>query len=238
MKKKRWWLAAAAALGILAVLLGNMEEDSVRETGLAAARIMAGEGMLRLVEESMEHPKIALTFDDGPSRKYTPQLLEGLKERGVHVSFFLLGKNIDGNEKLVKQIQEEGHLIGNHTYNHVQLNRLSDAKAREEIVKTSNQIYEITGIYPQYLRPPFGSWKKDMEICVEMFPVFWDIDTLDWKSKNVSSILNIVDTQVKDGSIILMHDGYATSVEAALKIVDDLQEKGYEFVTVDEFIVP
>ena len=186
----------------------------------------------------MEHPKIALTFDDGPSRKYTPQLLEGLEGARGSCLFFLLGKNIDGNEKLVKQIQEEGHLIGNHTYNHVQLNRLSDAKAREEIVKTSNQIYEITGIYPQYLRPPFGSWKKDMEICVEMFPVFWDIDTLDWKSKNVSSILNIVDTQVKDGSIILMHDGYATSVEAALKIVDDLQEKGYEFVTVDEFIVP
>lgn len=237
MKKRRWWIAAAAALGFLAVWLGNTEE-TLKETGLTAARAMAGEGMIRLVEQTMDHPRVALTFDDGPSRKYTPKLLDGLKERGVHASFFLLGKNIEGNEALVKRIQKEGHLIGNHTYNHVQLNKLSEVKAREEIVKTSNRIYEITGTYPQYLRPPFGSWKKNMEIRVEMFPVFWTIDTLDWETKNVTSILHIVEKQVEDGSIILIHDGYGTSVEAALKIVDDLMKEGYEFVTVDEFLVP
>lgn len=237
MKKRRWWLAAATALGILAVWLGNTEEQ-IKETGRTAVRFIAGEGMIRLMEQTMDHPKVALTFDDGPSKKYTPKLLDGLKERGVHASFFLLGKNIEGNEELVKRIQKEGHLVGNHTYSHVQLNKLTEAKIQEEIVKTSNQIYEITGVYPQYLRPPFGSWKKNMEIFVEMFPVFWTIDTLDWETKNVPSILNIVEKQVEDGSIILMHDGYATSVEAALKIVDDLRKDGYEFVTVDEFLLP
>lgn len=135
-------------------------------------------------------------------------------------------------------MQEEGHLIGNHTYNHVQLSAISEAEAREEILKTNNIIYEITGNYPQYMRPPFGSWKKNLELCVEMIPVFWNIDTMDWKSQDVSSILNIVFAEAEDGAIILMHDEYETSVEAALQIADHLMKEGYEFVTADRLIVP
>lgn len=186
---------------------------------------------------SFEQPKVALTFDDGPSSKYTPLLLEGLKERGVQATFFLMGKNIEGNEDLVRQMQEEGHVIGNHTYNHVQLNRVSEQTAKEEIEKTSNEIYEVTGVYPSYIRPPFGAWKKNLDLSVTMLPVFWDIDTLDWKTQNVQSVLRIVQSQVEDGDIILMHDGYQTSVDAALKIVDLLSEEGYDFVTVDQLVV-
>lgn len=180
---------------------------------------------------------MALTFDDGPNRKYTPMLLEGLKERGIRATFFLMGKNIEGNEAIVQQMQEDGHLIGNHTYSHVQLNRISKNKAKEEIERTSNEIYEITGVYPAYVRPPFGAWPKNLELSVEMVPVFWDVDTLDWKTKNVSQVLRIVKHEVRDESIILMHDGYETSVEAALQAVDDLTEQGYEFVTVDQLLV-
>lgn len=225
---------------IFAVMLTAVLAASVfgkKEMRLTAARAIAGKGMIRLMEENIEHPKVALTFDDGPSAKYTPQLLDGLKERGIHATFFLMGKNIEGNEELVKRIQEEGHLIGNHTYNHVQLNKIPEAKAKEEIEKTSNEIYEITGTYPVYLRPPFGAWRKNLELTVTMFPVFWDIDTLDWKSKNVCSVLNIVENNVEDGAIILMHDGYQTSVEAALQVVDLLTEQGYDFVTVDQLVV-
>lgn len=187
--------------------------------------------------EEEEPPKVALTFDDGPSREYTPKLLDGLKERNILASFFLMGKNIEGNEELVQRIQEEGHLIGNHTYNHVCLNQISDRQAKEEIEKTSNKIYEITGEYPVFIRPPFGEWKKDLELFVPMFPVFWDVDTLDWKSKNVSQVLRIVDRQVHEDSIILMHDGYETSVEAAFEIIDRLSAEGYEFVTVDRLLI-
>ena len=185
-----------------------------------------------------EKKRVALTFDDGPSSKYTPQLLEGLRERGVHATFFLMGKNIEGNEELVKQIQEEGHLIGNHTYNHVELEKIPKEKALEEIEAANQEIYEITGVYPQWLRPPYGAWVKNLDFCVEMFPVLWDVDTLDWKSKNVESILKIAKAEVKDGAVILMHDAYQSSVEAALQIVDLLTAKGYEFVTVDELILP
>ena len=189
-------------------------------------------------EPGMEHPKVALTFDDGPSSKYTPLLLDGLKDRNVHVTFFLLGKNVKQNQKLVERMHKEGHLLGNHTYNHVQLDKISETTAKQEILKTNNEIYEAAGIYPEYMRPPYGAWKKNMEICVEMLPVFWTIDTLDWKTKNVQAVCQVVEKEIEDGAIILMHDEYETTVNAALKIVDEYQEKGYEFVTVDRLILP
>ena len=193
--------------------------------------------MLRLVKEQYkEKPRIALTFDDGPNVRYTPVLLDGLKEREVHATFFLMGKNIEGNEELVRRMKEEGHLIGNHTYNHVQLDRLSRENACQEVLKTNNIIYEVTGEYPMYLRPPYGAWPKNLELCVSMLPVFWDIDTLDWKSENVDSVMGIIQNQAHDGAVILMHDGYESSVSAALMAVDFLKKEGYEFVTADKLI--
>ena len=186
----------------------------------------------------VEKKKVALTFDDGPSSKYTPLLLEGLKARGVHATFFLMGKNIPGKEALVKQMQEDGHLIGNHTYNHVELNKISREAAKEEIETVNQEIYEITGVYPVWLRPPYGEWQKNLDFYVEMFPVLWDVDTLDWKSKNVEAILSIVKSEVKDQAVILMHDSYQSSVEAALRLIDMLRAEEYEFVTVEELVLP
>lgn len=233
---------------VLLLLMGTVwsagkEPEAVQTIGNKAARLVAGEGMLHLMEQelmeqSQAHPEVALTFDDGPSPKYTPLLLDGLKERNVQATFFLLGKNVKENQELVQRMQAEGHLLGNHTYNHVQLNKIPETTARQEILKTNNEIYEATGKYPEYMRPPYGAWKKNMELCVEMLPVFWDIDTLDWKSQNVDAILKAAGEEPEDGSIILMHDEYQTSVEAALLLIDRLKEKGYEFVTVDELIVP
>ncbi len=134
-------------------------------------------------------------------------------------------------------MSEDGHLIGNHTWDHVQLDKVPAQQARLEIEKTNNRIYEVTGVYPSYVRPPFGAWIKDMDLSVSMLPVFWDVDTLDWKSQNIDAILSIAKEQVQDGSIILMHDGYQTSVDAALKIADLFTQKGYCFVTADQLLV-
>lgn len=231
--KRRLALSLAVILGIMGIFM--FQEKELR---VSAAQAVAGKGMLELVKQGREEkPKVALTFDDGPSKRYTPALLDGLKERGVHASFFLMGKNIEGNEEIVRRMEEEGHLVGNHTYNHVQLDKVTRQEAKEEVEKTSNEIFEITGVYPSYVRPPFGAWPKDLEFCITMVPVFWNIDTLDWQTKNADSVVRIVEKNVQDGSIILMHDGYKTSVEAALRIVDLLTKEGYEFVTVDELVV-
>ena len=185
-----------------------------------------------------EAPRVALTFDDGPNARYTPLLLEGLRKRNIHATFFLLGENIPENEELLLRMQEDGHLIGCHTWSHVQLDKISPSRANREILKTNSLIYHITGTYPTCLRPPYGAWKKNLELPVTMLPVFWDVDTLDWQSQNPESILDIVRQNVQDGSIILMHDSYDSSVRAALAITDELTEKGYDFVTADQLLDP
>ena len=181
--------------------------------------------------------KVALTFDDGPHPVYTPQLLDGLKERGVHVTFFVVGKNILGNEALLKRMETEGHLIGNHTYSHVKLSELDIARACAEVEKTNALICEVTGKEPEFIRPPFGEWKKAMECSFEMIPVLWDVDPLDWTTKNTALVVERVLKDTKPGDIILLHDYYQSSVDAALEIVDALTERGYKFVTVDELIL-
>ena len=218
---------------------GKREEKTVSDKVIGARNRRSEKKLEDTLEKNVtEKKKAALTFDDGPNSKYTPLLLTGLRERGVHATFFLMGKNIEGKEALVKQIQEEGHLIGNHTYNHVQLDKISKEAAKEEIETTNQKIFEITGVYPAWLRPPYGEWRKNLDFYVEMFPVLWDVDTLDWKSKNVDSIMKIVRSEVSDGAVILMHDAYQSSVDAALQIVDFLMAEEYEFVTVEELILP
>lgn len=215
------FLAECFVLTVLIVLNARPKETKeVREVSAATAR---------------ENPRVALTFDDGPS-KYTTSLLDGLRKRGVRATFFLQGQCIEGKEEVIKQMQEDGHLIGNHTFHHVQLTKLSDEQAKQEVVSTSNAIYEITGIYTSYIRPPFGEWKKGLDYNVTMIPVLWTIDSRDWYTQNTPVIVNEVMKQVEDGDIILMHDCYKTSVESALQIVDQLKEQGYELVTVDEMI--
>ena len=169
-------------------------------------------------------PEIALTFDDGPHPVYTKKLLDGLRKRGVKATFFLIGENIEGNEELVKQMAEDGHLIGNHTWSHVD-------------VKTSELVRSIVGYDTEYIRPPFGAWNKNLECGFEMFPVLWTIDPLDWKTENADQIVEKVMSEAKENAIILLHDRYEASVEAALRIVDLLKEQGYTFVTADKLVL-
>ena len=184
-----------------------------------------------------ENKKIALTFDDGPHPYYTEQLLDGLAERGVKATFFLLGCNIEGNEEVVRRMAEEGHLIGNHTYYHVDITTLSQEEACAEIQDTSRKITEITGQPVEYVRPPFGSWSQELECEVMMIPIFWSVDTLDWSTRNADLLVQQVVSEVEENDIILMHDSYKSTIQAALRIVDLLQSEGYEFVTADELIL-
>ena len=185
----------------------------------------------------VEAPKIALTFDDGPSTAWTPALLDGLKERGVKATFFLIGENADKNPEIVKRMAEEGHLIGNHTYHHVELTKVSENEARLELADTSAAIVRITGKEPEYMRPPFGAWQRKLEQEIQMLPVLWTIDPLDWTTENQDEIVNKVVTEAEENDIILLHDCYKSSIEAGLRIVDILQEEGFVFVTVDELLL-
>lgn len=199
-----------------------------------AFRVSAG-------NEDVEPKMVALTFDDGPNRKYTEKLLDGLKERNVKASFFLVGECIEGNEEVLKRMESEGHLIGVHCMQHTQLTKEPLKEALEQLGKTKDMIVEITGTSPEYIRPPYGSWNAELDEHaaekLSMTPVFWSVDSLDWKLKNTAKIVNKVLHDTEDGDIILMHDEFSSSVEAAFQIIDNLLAKGYTFVTVDELTI-
>ncbi|MDE6253270.1 MAG: polysaccharide deacetylase family protein [Lachnospiraceae bacterium] len=180
-----------------------------------------------------EKRRIALTFDDGPG-KYTEELLDGLLERNVKATFFLIGKNAEMYPEIVKRIEQEGHIIGNHTYSHVRLTCISNENAIEEIRKTNSIIEDITGKKVEYIRPPFGSWTKKLENSVDMKPVFWSVDPRDWSVLNTDSVTCHIVNNTSEGDIVLMHDIFETSVDAAMNVVDILQQNGYEFVTVKD----
>lgn len=184
-----------------------------------------------------ELKKVALTFDDGPHPVYTGSLLDGLKERGVKATFFVTGMNVERSPEIIERMYEEGHLIGNHTYSHIRFTEGSRDEFWEELVKTNVMIEEIIGEDVIFIRPPYGSWDKSIETELNMFPVMWSVDPKDWESEDAFCIAEDVVSNVKENSIILLHDFYKPSVEAALMIVDELLEMGYEFVTVDEILL-
>lgn len=183
-------------------------------------------------------PKVALTFDDGPSSEYTPLLLDGLRERNVKASFFVIGSNIEkeGGEEIIRRIYEEGHLIGNHTWHHVDLSDLSTEDAWKELEMTDSLIKAVTGEETALVRPPFGEFPRSMEEPDKLY-VKWTVDSRDWVTKDTQEIVRKVVTDTEENDIILMHDCYETSVEAALQIIDTLSERGYEFVTVDRLLL-
>lgn len=180
--------------------------------------------------------KVALTFDDGPHPYYTEQLLDGLKEREVVATFFVTGEHAKLHPDVILRMSEEGHLIGNHTYSHLQLQTGNLESFKEELVKTNEVLEDITGKEIEYVRPPYGTWDKNLEAELNMIPVLWTVDPLDWCSNNASRVADKILMEVEENDIILLHDYYDTSVTAALEVVDELLKQGYVFVTVEDIL--
>ena len=172
-------------------------------------------------------PVAALTFDDGPNASSTPILLDGLKERKVRATFFLIGENVekDENEKIVKRMYEEGHLIGNHTYTHCNLSKLETGEAKKELEQTDTVIEKITGKQPVFARAPYGELPVDSEQDLSRIYIGWTVDPLDWMTEDAGAVVKTVVEEINPGDIILLHDCYPSSVQAAIRIVDLLQKK-------------
>ena len=233
------------SIGLLFVVIGGIFLGIIKDLRQENPKNPAKEVQRELsdatayVSSSMvtEASRVAITFDDGPSSTCTPVLLDGLKERGVKATFFLIGENVEKNPELVKRLYKEGHLIGNHTYHHVEITMVSNEVAYQEIMDADDAIYSITGKHTEYMRPPFGLWQRSLELDLEVMPVMWTIDPLDWTTENVDEIVNKVVTEAEENDIILLHDYYDSSVKAALQIVDQLKERGFTFVTVEELLL-
>lgn len=177
-------------------------------------------------------PMIALTFDDGPG-KDTGRLLDALEKYDARATFFMLGNNAKRYPEEIKRMKALKCELGNHSTSHPQLTKLSEGGIKKEIQTTSDHIKAAAGEGPTVMRPPYGAVNDTVKRTVGLPMIFWSVDTLDWKTKNVESTVNSI-LNAKDGDIILLHDIHKTSVDAAIEAIPKLIEKGFQIVTVSE----
>lgn len=178
---------------------------------------------------------VALTFDDGPKAGTTDVLLDGLRQRGASATFFLVGEQAQYHPDLVLRMQEEGHQVGNHTWSHTRLEGVPPETADAEIGRMESWLHGVLGGSGYWLRPPYG--QIDAGVTVEVPMAKWSVDPRDWESRDAEAVVQAVVAATRENSIILLHDIYPTSVKAALRLVDVLQQEGYCFVTVEELLL-
>ena len=179
---------------------------------------------------------VALTFDDGPTPKHTARLLDGLKARGACATFFLAGYRLEGNEALVRRMKAEGHQIGNHTYRHAQLTTLTPNDAVADLAACDLALCTLLGEGDYWVRPPYGSISAQILARLDVPVVCWSVDPLDWTGSDASRVAAHILSTAQDGDIVLLHDCYASTVDAALQVVDGLQARGMQLVTVEQLL--
>ncbi|MBO0586059.1 polysaccharide deacetylase family protein [Sporosarcina sp. E16_8] len=190
------------------------------------------EGSKDEVDNSIK--QIALTFDDGPDPKVTTQILETLNKYNAKATFFMLGSRVEYYPEIAKKVQEAGHELGNHTWNHPDLTKAGMEKVRTEINETSSIIENVTGQKVTVFRPPYGAVNKAVRSQTNLPVVLWDVDTLDWKHRDPNQLLEHVKGATKDGSIVLMHDIHKSTADGLDAVLAYLQSEGYTFVKVSE----
>lgn len=181
-------------------------------------------------------PVIALTFDDGPYPKVTGHILDVLEKNGVCATFFVLGSRIEGHEDMLTRMDELGCEIGNHSFSHADLTRLSKADCQRELSDTDAEIRRVTGHEASVVRPPYGYYNKTVMSAVGRPLILWTVDTNDWRGKAPGEIADYVIQQAKEGSVILMHDQQTQTADAMEMIIPTLIDEGFRFVTVSELI--
>ena len=184
-----------------------------------------------------EEKYVALTFDDGPSGRFTRHLLAGLEERQTVATFFLCGYRLEQYPDLAGEILDKGHEIGHHGYSHDAMNAMSRSSLERELTRTEEILLEQTGEAPRLLRPPGGCCNdlvRELARNHGLALVTWSVDPRDWATHDTAAIEQAVLKNVKDGDIVLLHDMTTSSVQAALDIVDVLLSQNYELVTVSQ----
>lgn len=192
-------------------------------------------GMMVLPVSGASPRYAALTFDDGPSGRFTRRLLDGLAEREVKATFLLCGYRIRQYPQETQRIVNEGHEIGNHGYTHKNMQSLGHREIAQEIMDT--QALLPNGVTVRFLRPPGGCCNESVRQVAQargLAILSWSVDPKDWATQNADEVAQMVLNQVQDGDIILLHDMSDSSVDAALHIVDKLKEDGWQFVTVSQ----
>ncbi|MCX7018987.1 MAG: polysaccharide deacetylase family protein [Candidatus Sumerlaeota bacterium] len=215
------------------------------QTAVKSSRMKAGAGVTTGPRPISNWPTgkklLALTYDDGPNSAITPKLVRLLRQKNAHATFFLLGESIRAYPSAAGELARagSGFELGNHGVTHKQFTKLGEDGIRREMDGCNDLITSISSERTRVIRPPYGSWNTRVrDICETMGLkiILWDVDTNDWRRRTTDQIVNTVLKEARDGSIILMHDRFQTSLEATGRIIDVLGGQGYRFVTVSELI--
>ena len=194
------------------------------------------DGKLVIDTDTLDGKKaIAITFDDGPG-DYTTELINGLNARHARATFFMVGSCVEQHPDVLPLMVSGGHQLGNHTYSHSNITKTSDSGALDEINLTDEAIFNACGQRSTAFRPPYGAYTPEFAKKLDKTFTLWSLDTMDWKFRDADKVKETITSTCRDGSIILLHDLYKTSVDGALAAIDELQSQGYVFVTVDELM--
>lgn len=223
-------------LGIVLILLGSvflLHAMLTANTDTSAKRAQVS-APARQIDPA--RPMIALTFDDGPYTPVTGRILDALQTVNGRATFFVVGSRIDGREEILKRIADSGCELGNHTYNHVTLRGMRESEIRAQLEKAEEKIFSVTGQKTTVLRPPGGMYDASLFTLCDQPIVLWTIDTMDWKHQKKEISVQRVLEQAKDGDIVLMHDLFFPTAEAAEELIAELTERGFQLVTVTELL--
>jgi peptidoglycan/xylan/chitin deacetylase (PgdA/CDA1 family) len=198
------------------------------------------EPAVRINSIHVSDPYVAITFDDGPNPRNTPKLLKMLADRDIKATFFVVGEVAAENPDILRQIADQGHEIGNHSWSHPILSKKSAEFVHDELRKTDDVIRQVTGTRPTLFRPPYGAFTDDQDRTARdefgYSIVLWSVDPLDWKKPGASAITQRIVSRTGKGSIVLAHDIHSGTVAAMPSTLDQLLAKGYQFVTVSELM--
>ena len=226
--------------GFIATLAFATGKESPTQSSEKRENPVATEDSITFSSVHVDEPYIALTFDDGPSATLTPKLLDLLAAHHIKATFFVIGENVAEHPEIVARAAREGHEIGNHSWSHPNLAKMSDDNVRSQLRRTDDAIRGATGHRPTLLRPPYGSitarekrWIHD-EFGYRI--ILWDVDPYDWKRPGPAVVRNRILKETHRGSIVLSHDIHPGTIEAMPSTLDALEAKGFKFVTVSELL--
>lgn len=203
-------------------------EEEARRQAEEAARLASG----RVIDPS--RPMVALTYDDGPQSSVGNRIMDCLAQYGGKATFFMVGERVPSHQAEVCRMVAEGHEVANHSMNHKYLQKQGAAEIQAQVNRCNDVIESVTGVRPTIMRLPGGGYNSTVLANTHMPMIQWNIDTLDWKTRNASQTVNAVLGKVKDGDIVLMHELYGATADASMEIIPELARRGYQLVTVSE----
>ncbi len=185
--------------------------------------------------------EIAISFDDGPVTNYTPQILQLLKAQNVTATFFCIGNRIAGNENILQQIKEEGHIIGNHSYSHhFWFDMFSAKKMQDDLQQMDEEMKRVTGLQPKLFRPPYGVTNPNLKKAITnggYTPVGWSVRSMDTVIKDGEKLLAKINAALKPGAVFLFHDTSKTTLETLPQFIQEVKNKGYQIIALDKLLL-